>query len=186
MQSEQEHPVELLPFFANGTLEAEEQARVATHLTACGACRDELAFLQALHAGVRAAESPPPIGEMGWRRLQSALRKPARARRWLPWALAASLAVVMVQGVLLFQHTEEAAYQPAGQVREGTLLQVRFRPQATESAIRTLLQSLPGQIVSGPGALGVYRIRLAPEADPEAALEILRRKQDLIEHAARD
>ncbi|HHQ42366.1 MAG TPA: zf-HC2 domain-containing protein, partial [Chromatiales bacterium] len=43
----EEHPVELLPWLANGTLEGEERERVQRHVEGCARCRAELEFLQA-------------------------------------------------------------------------------------------------------------------------------------------
>jgi hypothetical protein len=55
----------LLPWYANGTLEAAERTLVQEHLGGCSACRDELArcggLAAALAAGPENAPSPHPI-----------------------------------------------------------------------------------------------------------------------------
>jgi hypothetical protein len=52
---------ELLPFYANGTLDPDDRARVEAELTTCGDCAAELRELEALGASLqqRAAEAPP-------------------------------------------------------------------------------------------------------------------------------
>src|SRR5947199_119876 len=40
----------LLPWFVNGTLDADERALVEQHITECARCRDEVEWLRELHA----------------------------------------------------------------------------------------------------------------------------------------
>ncbi len=53
---------ELLPFYANGTLDAAERTRVETELATCASCAEELHELQSLAATLRtrAELAPPP------------------------------------------------------------------------------------------------------------------------------
>jgi anti-sigma factor RsiW len=55
---------ELLPFYANGTLDAAERARVDAELATCTACASELRELQALATTLKArADAAPPLPE---------------------------------------------------------------------------------------------------------------------------
>jgi hypothetical protein len=55
---------ELLPFYANGTLDAVERARVEAELASCGDCARELRDLQALATTLKArADAAPPVPE---------------------------------------------------------------------------------------------------------------------------
>jgi hypothetical protein len=55
---------ELLPFYANGTLDAAERARVEAELATCTSCADELRELTALAATLKArADAAPPLHE---------------------------------------------------------------------------------------------------------------------------
>ena len=55
---------ELLPFYANGTLDAAERARVEAELATCTTCADELRELNALAATLKArADTAPPLPE---------------------------------------------------------------------------------------------------------------------------
>ncbi len=188
----EEHPVELLPWLANGTLEGEERERVQRHVAGCARCRAELEFLQALRSGVKASWAGEAPGELGWARLRAAVRRErqasgGRGRRWMPdlrvVAMAASVLVVVQAGVIAFlvgrPGGETALYEPLG-AESRPVLQVRFRPDASEGRIRAVLREAGVEIVSGPGALGVYSV--APVEDGGEALERARRRLE----AARD
>ena len=59
-------------------------------------------------------------------------------------------------------------------------------PTASETAIRELLQQIDGSIVDGPGALGVYHVKIEDaEDDPAAAaaqlLALVRDDQGFVE-----
>ncbi|HEV2642727.1 MAG TPA: zf-HC2 domain-containing protein, partial [Candidatus Elarobacter sp.] len=55
---------ELLPFYANGTLDAAERARVEAELASCTDCASELRELQALATTLQArADAAPPLPE---------------------------------------------------------------------------------------------------------------------------
>jgi len=105
------------------------------------------------------------------------------------WRIAAAILLVMLGGAggailsasLLPKPSGDAAevfYEPATEAggaasfREGAL-DVVFRKDATALEIRDALRSLGAEIVAGPSAMGVYRVRVrgpvavlrAPEAD---------------------
>ena len=81
---------------------------------------------------------------------------------------------------MLSQDDVPGVVEPLGQTAE---LQVVFTPDATEAEIRTLLFEAGATIVDGPSALGVYRL---DAEDPDAALEALQARADLVSHAARE
>ncbi len=190
-QEQARHPVELLPWLANGTLEGDEREAVERHLAGCAACREELRFLQALRAGVKAGWAQESPGELGWARLRAAVRRERQApegrrRRWMPAprvvAMAASVLVVVQAGVIAFLVGRPgggtALYQPLG-AETRPVLQVRFRPEVSEARIRAVLREAGVEIVSGPGALGIYEV--APVAEGAAALAEARRRLEAAE-----
>ena len=113
---------ELLPWYANGTLEGAEREAVAVHLASCAECRDELARCRALAAEVRGAvvaPSPHPAQLAGLLRRvdaaeaaaagaggggrragrgerRGAMRALARTPRPVRWLLAAQAAALVV------------------------------------------------------------------------------------------
>lgn len=159
---------ELLPGYVNGSLQGAQCDAVERYLMDHPEAAAEVELLRAVRGGVKTArtgESSP--GELGWHRLQRALRdEPRRVAGqrpgwWRP-ALAAAIVVIIVQGALL---TTLWRHPPmitplSGPVPVGTVVQIRFEPTATEQQIRALLDSVDGRFVDGPGALGVYRVRL--------------------------
>jgi anti-sigma factor RsiW len=166
MSSEQNtHPEELLPWFVNNTLNATERAQVQQHLDTCGHCQQEVALLRAIQSQVKQTAASTAPGDLGLKRLlrdvKQAQRKP---RSWLPMALAASIAVIMVQAVMLgvLIKPDNQAIVPLGTHYADKLahVQVRFVPSASEAEIRGVLNDIGGVIIDGPGALGVYHIRI--------------------------
>ena len=82
MKIEPEHPEELLPWYANGTLAGEELQAVEDHLRNCAQCRQELAWLQQLRQQIKhihAPESSP--GELARARLMREVGQQPRQPR---------------------------------------------------------------------------------------------------------
>lgn len=165
MNKRPDHPDELLPWYVNGTLAGSERQEVAAHLQGCERCRQEVAWLQSLHTRVKADAASSP-GELGLHRLlreakaqKSAARQP---RQWWRPALAAAAIVIVIQSAVLINFLNRPApiVPLGGPAAAGVVLQVKFAPDATEAQIRKLLQKTGATIVDGPGALGVYRLRL--------------------------
>ncbi len=184
------HPDELLPWYVNGTLADAQREAVDAHLAQCADCRGEVALLRVLREEVRATAASGGAGELGRRRLlreAEAQRAPARSR-WRPALGLAAAVVIGVQTVLLLtleRESADAITPLAGSTPAEAVLQLRFQPGATEAQIRELLQSVGARLVDGPGALGVYRLRLEdPEADPEAVLAELEERRDVVAQVA--
>jgi hypothetical protein len=159
--------------------------------------RDEAAGLAQLMARVHAQDSGKlalrTIGGAGVKRaLQNAMAK------WHKQAIAIAAALAIVQtGVLVnsvYQAQDNSVIKPLGaavgtsvgdgtSVRKTALLQVTFRASASEAQIRGLLDKLGAEIISGPGALGVYSLKIASERG-DATLTALRNAQDVVDSAA--
>ena len=165
MNKRNDHPDDLLPWYVNGTLSRGERQIVESHLQTCERCRQEVAWLQNLRTQVKADAVRSP-GEFGLNRLLREVDpQSSAARQRHPWwrpALAAAAVIIVIQFAVLIN----VLYRPApitllgGPAEEGVVLQVKFAPSATEAQIRQLLQKTQATLVSGPGALGVYRLRL--------------------------
>jgi len=96
-------------------------------------------------------------------------------------AQAVAVALVMVQagviGVLAWQYGETED----GRIRAGTqdvtprgpLLRVSFRQDLREAELRRALADVGGEIVGGPGQIGVYLVRIK-DGDLAAAAQRLR------------
>jgi hypothetical protein len=198
METEIEHPEELLPWYVNDTLTDEERSGLEEHLKRCEQCRREVEYLKALRSQVKATSDLAPYGELGLKRLLSDIKKEAQTprrfafQRWQPaLAIAASL-IIMVQSFFLYNYWQqsEAITTLSGPVQGGEVLQVSFAPDANETQIRKVLQSVEGSIIDGPGAIGIYRVRLNLTTEKEERINeriaILRLRSDVVIHVARE
>jgi anti-sigma factor RsiW len=197
MNTPKDHPIELLPWYVNGSLDGEELQEVESHLESCEHCRSEVAFLQSVRQEVKAAGEAAAPGDLGLQRLLRTVRAERKAVRWAPqwWqpALAAAALVVVIQAALLLNlWPEPEPITPlGGPPPAGIVLQVRFVPTATEAQIREALQEVDGTIVSGPGAVGIYRVELDLPPDTEdqqiqAVVARLRARQTVIQEVTRE
>ena len=193
-------PEDLLPWFVNHTLEPQLNRMVEDHLQHCRRCKQEVTWLRQVRTGIQSSSAPPP-GELGLKRLFHRLQDEktdmlARQRpkgRWMrpALAIAASLVIVIQAGLLIHSWFGPAAITPLSSPHvEGIILQVTFFPTATETQIREIMLSVGGTFVGGPGALGVYRIRLNPSIqesyDVQRILNTLRQQDSIISHVAQE
>lgn len=190
---------ELLAWYAAGTLAPAERAAVEQLLAESPAARAELEWLRALKRDLPATLAIPP-GDLGQARLMQRIaieragprvvelpRRPERPRWFAPaFALAASMLLAQAAVIGYLVHERNAALAPlSGQPpASGELLQVAFKPDATERDIRGLLASIDAELVGGPGAIGVYTIRV-PAGRANAAAAALRGRADLVESVTR-
>ncbi len=100
-----EHGVaELLPFYANGTLDEGDRARVETELATCASCAAELRELQSLASSLRAragAAPPPPehVFETAAARITASSTFSALHASWWSAPARYATAAVLVVGV---------------------------------------------------------------------------------------
>jgi anti-sigma factor RsiW len=193
----------LLPWLAAGKLSGTERERVQAWLDASPEGRAELAWWEALGRDLRAHTADQVAaqdGDLGLARFQQALSQlPPRSastapkegwhRRWMLWwrthwqspALATCLLVIGVQAVLWQQASHSPAQLEALSGAHPTtskVLMVAFEPTASEADIRALLQVLQAEIIGGPSALGLYRVRVS--GDVNAARHQLEQAQGVV------
>lgn len=176
---------ELLPWYVNGTLNAEDRAWVDHYLAEHPAARAEVEWHQSLKAQIH--ESAPKVpATIGLAKTMLLIRgdRPTLAERIMgfiggigtgpvaafsmrPALALGMLAVIVAQGGVIFnmmQHADEDAMQiralQAVRVDEGPLLKVNFAPESKEADIRLLLVSVEGTLAGGPGQLGDYYVRV--------------------------
>lgn len=177
---------ELLPWYANGSLGAEDRAWVDAYLQQHPEAKSELEWYRSLQARVQenAPAVPPTIGLARAMRLIQGDR-PTLSERigaffgnlgMRPSYALAGLALVMVQGGVILNllgHAREDADQiralNAVRVEEGPMLKISFAPDAKEADIRMLVVQVGGELAGGPGQLGDYYLRV-PAGSEAAAL----------------
>ncbi len=193
-------PEDLLPWFVNHTLSPAQLQTVKAHLQHCPRCQQEVAWLKSVRQEIKTMPDPTP-GELGLKRLIYRVRhektadqhQPRQGAAW--WrpavAIAASLLIVIQAGLLIHAWLGPANIAPlSGQSEEGLILQITFAPTATEKQIRETVQNVGGSFVGGPGALGVYRIRLDIAATDrittQQTVDRLREKENIVTHVTRE
>jgi anti-sigma factor RsiW len=186
---------ELLPWYANGTLSADERAGVERHLGACAICRQELESLRVIGTAMNHAEELPPARVSSLGRTMAAIdewetTRAAEGPVWKRWfaavwtpsvpvarfALAAQFALILALGAFLVvgRPSSFTTLSGPGGAASGVRLTVAFEPEVTEATLRKVLLDSGGRIVSGPSALGIYVVELTgkTEDDPEVDLTI--------------
>ena len=168
----------LLPWYVNGTLDAEEKARFEAHLAQCPRCQADGEFQRRVAADP--PQVPPVSVDRAWLALRARLDAPktegrhAQARtsgwagRWLPLALGVQAVLALILATAWLVSSPPAEYRtlgtPTGAATANAL--VVFRPDATESDIRQALRAADARIVGGPTVTDAWLLRLA---DPDAA-----------------
>ena len=179
---------ELLPFYVNGTIGADDRTWIEHYLREHPQAANELNWLRAVQL-VTQEETLPVSSEVGLERVMQRIRAerpvassaaPAsfveRVRDWLSSliaptllkpALAGALAVIALQAVVITtmvgereEWSTERTVQPIGTTEQPAFVKVNFRPDATEADIRMLLLDVQANIASGPGQLGDYYVRV--------------------------
>lgn len=175
---------DLLPWFATGTLSPEEARSVAEHLEGCAECQAELEWHRELATHVDPV-LPADQVQHSWLRLLPALEastplmeiQASRPRqRWVPWALAAQLVLLVGFGTIAFTGwpSTPALYRGLSAAATPTFrLVLMVEPQTPELELRTLVRSAGLRIVDGPTPNGAYVLE-GNRTDEATALRVLR------------
>jgi hypothetical protein len=185
----QERFEELLPWYVNGTLKAEDRAWVEQYMKEHPEVRAELEWFGSLQR--RMHENAPTVpATIGLARTMHLIRgdRPTLAERISAffggfalrpaYALAGVAALAIQGGVILNligdakDDASEIRTLRASQVTEAPMLKVNFAPDAKEADIRHLLMSVQGSVAGGPGQLGDYYIRVPGEQLDAAAAKL--------------
>jgi anti-sigma factor RsiW len=212
MMTQTQNWAELAPFYVAGTLSDDERAEfeaalagdpaLARNVAAARAERAEtLALNEALPApSARAADklfalldAEPARKPSLWERLDLGARLAEFfTPRTLGWAASAACLLVAVEaGMLAAPKPEVAHYSTASVVvtpmHAGPHALVGFAPDARAQAIAEMLARTGVQIVEGPRAGGLFRVRLGgpelSEAEAQKKLESLRQETALVRFA---
>ena len=167
----------VLPWYANGTLDAAERAEVEAHLGDCARCRADLEFQRHLRA-TPAREALPGEVDRGWLALRAAHRgpgggaRPARRRRTTGAARRAGgrsrsalaggvrrradgrLGLALPAATRRLPHPRRRRPPPAANAL------VVFRPDATEAEMRRALRAADARVVGGPTVTDAYLLRI--------------------------
>lgn len=193
----------LLPWYVNGTLDGATRQDVENQLARSPNLRSELLWLRLLRGQIREhaqAQLSQRSDSAGLETLMALVHGeqtgkvlPLRRRfaewvaavRSLPLSVGIAATVVLSQAVIIAALLDQPTQVPltpmaGGAVVSGSLLQITFKSVATEAQIRAVLAGVQGDIVAGPGALGVYTVRV-PDRQGALALERLRNEAGVID-----
>jgi anti-sigma factor RsiW len=171
----------LLPWYVNGTLQADERAQVEQHLVECPSCQQEADWLRAVQSQF-AAQAAQEEGAPGAGRAHRRIGRPhgaapprfvwRRRERRLAWLAALQAAVVLALGATLLRQPSTSYRTLGAPADRGALLVVVFDTQTREAQMRELVRASGARIVGGPSAEGAYVLRV-PSVRAEAARKLL-------------
>ena len=179
----------LLPWLANGRLQAADREWVEAHVAQCAECRAELEVQRKVATQINREPSPDAGSEEQrsfnklWARIEAseaaapasgiaAGRTAPRSSRTVRWLAAA--VVVQGFGLALFGYNALRANNSSGsfttvadvpaQRPNAPMLRVVFAPEASIASINTLLTHQGLSIVAGPGTSGNFTAELSADA----------------------
>lgn len=92
--------IELLPWYVNATLSDDENRAIEDHVESCRECRESIDALSQVSHAIRNDSPAPLVPPLRTDALLDALEKPQRdsflASSWIPYAAAASIAILVV------------------------------------------------------------------------------------------
>ncbi len=168
--------LELIPWYANGTLAEQEMDRVSEHVANCAACARVVAQEVAMARRVRAQ----PIGleklleqePQAFAKLQSSL--PSSSKQTKRWYQSGAVAAAVVAVAVMSFFVGRASLEPTYELMtnnvsyDGYVIQLIFHPQTSERDVRHLLADGGVDLLGSPSPKGVYRIGLPPNVDARA------------------
>ncbi len=191
-RSTEQHALELLPWYVNGTLGDGERELVRRELLSSLTCRKEFERLRNLQQAMQREDGETVATERAFELLMARIEgcadsQPERRRdirRPLAWPFVAQAALLLafVSGIVWWllpaQPTGTAVYgtlsdpEPAG--AGVTRLRVVFAPGMSDAARRELLAEYRLAIVDGPNRDGLYTLMPVESADTLNVVEALK------------
>ena len=180
----------LLPWLANGRIQASDREWVEAHVAGCEECRAEVAaqrmMASTMHRGATpeaAANDEQRSFNRLWARIEASesaspasvaasdARPTMRSSRTVRWLAAA----VVIQGFGLALFGFNALREPSNDLRtvadeapasrpNAPAVRIAFAPDASIATINTLLEHQGLSIVSGPGTAGNFTAELSADA----------------------
>jgi hypothetical protein len=177
---------ELLPWYVNGSLGAEERDGVEQHVRSCLACHRELKQQQHLRAMLRAQPVVHLSPQTGFEQLTRSLgaqtvldeRPPRRFVPLLRFTAVAATALIVVGALLwlaparLETRADYRTLASDGVAARGEL-DIVFGQTVTQTEMQNVLDEIGGTIIAGPSGVGRYRVRLEDPSASDAQIQAL-------------
>ena len=188
---------QLLPWLVTGRLDADETARVESHVAACSACRCDLEHERALRDVVRTEDrAGVPDAARAFQKLMARIGETERALpseqpprralsvrrmrvpRWVGAAVLAQALALALVATAFWRHADRIDEAPYRTLSSGTAstasgqahLRVVFAPGTTTQELAGILDVIDARIVDGPSPAGAYALALPGVAPDEAAV----------------
>lgn len=183
---------ELLPFYVNSTLNAQDHEWISTYMAAHPESNQELTFVNFLRDTTRSIESSLPESHRldsllrQWKQTQPAPSFLQKTMRWLqervripvPAIALASIMIVgqaVVIGSLLTGQPEEVTYRSERPECMATpRIRVVFNPEAKHVEILLLLRKVEATVQNGPSETGALWLSVPKGRSLEEAQAMLR------------
>lgn len=193
--------IELLPWYANQTLDEDERKAVETHLSECAECANEVKNLNTMKkAIIESGNQGPVLSPFAPNRALAQVEDYERAKSpaaasspepeksfWSRWwsptpifaraLIAAQVVLLLALGSLtLYQHSHPAVVYTtssggAGENKTSFRIAVQFSDSANEQDIRKTILGIRGKIVDGPSALGLYTVEVPITGERRAEMD---------------
>lgn len=147
--------LELLPWYTNDSLDAEEKRAVKSHLAECIACRREWVLLGAT---IESMPSPVLLHDNGspFGKLLQRINREERQRRSWKVAAAVLVMVVGIAAVALPVYLLEPRFQTVTdaipEASESVQVRIQFDAQVDIGTLTQLLERYDAEVIAGPDA----------------------------------
>lgn len=177
----------LLPWYLNGTLDADEQQQIDHWLQTSEQAREALEQLQLIQQQVQEQDSVTAPIDMGWQRFKQQLptdsqqaQKQASPFNWQRLMATAAAVVIAVQFALLMNIEQpqdgrllsgdnSTVTNPAA----GVIVKVMPADDASWQALQGLLAQADASIIGGPSSMGLLTLQLSDAQPTDARIELL-------------
>ncbi|MGI9263012.1 MAG: anti-sigma factor family protein [Woeseiaceae bacterium] len=182
---------QLIPWYANETLDAEERQGVSDHLDQCTECRESLALLlhmkEAANAQQTVAIVPEPRPNELLARIEQHEKSLASSRTARPWLIAASLAILAFTATFFIAGRPVPDAEPlfstatsteqSGQV--GYVVEIGFTSGTSDRARDDMISKLDATLLA---TLDEDTVDILVPMQSLSLAEIEELKADLLEH----
>ena len=172
----------MIPSYLNGTLSDAERQEVDNYAAQNPDVAADIEFQRNLMSAVKETGNDESIGEFGWARLSKAINQDGSDERSTPlvandqdsnvnaaqplkfWRIAAAALAVISLGQAGVIATKSGTQDDTARyvtVSDSSFIgvDIAFRDDASQMHVTELLQDVNGELVSGPSALGFYKVK---------------------------
>lgn len=183
---------DLIPWYVNGSLPADEADSVRAHCETCPACAAEVKAQQRLAAKLQVTDLFEEEQARSWDHLKAQIEADARARapKGRDWSFMSKGWLALAGGAVAACLVVAVQFgQPAGQefetltsetVDAASLIRFQTQPGLPESALEAVLKTHGATLVAGPSEAGVYVAQVNDTANTKTVAVALMSTDEII------